>query len=155
MCAFVHLQDEAAQLVSWLQSIMWLQTESATFTITNHTSTDTQPLRVQLTVLRALRMRPAQDRVRTLTVRLDKWLMCHDTVAALKQLPYWVGRLDLSTCVWPEDGANYGLLAQRIPTTCTEWVLGPGVGVEQVMAAVKASGRWDKGTLPKITVVSP
>ncbi len=112
-----------------------------------------KPLSIQLSVLRAIMgcdsVTDKQGRLKT--VQLEGWPMSRDTITALKELPEWVGRIDISTCVWPHGGGDYALFVECMPTTCLEWVVGNDDSVMSGvrMALCENTGAW-RYTYPQL-----
>ncbi len=96
----------------------------------------TQPLSIQLALLRALRLQPGT----CVEVRVSDWTLTQQVIQALSGLPHWPNAtLHFHKCTWPLQPSQYAqLLPAHVPASYTHWVVENEVAHEPVATAVRA-----------------
>ncbi len=130
-CMSTCVQAHVEPLRTWLSAVTWKAENSSCAGVksilgpgqeasTDTGLTDATTLRAQLSVLQALTPRAHEvmpDSSRTIHLR---YTMSHALLQALRDLPAWKCKLDLTKCIWPLPHAeSKALFAQHCPSSFT------------------------------------
>ncbi len=117
-------QAGVAELQQRLKHIVWQPMEERTVHVIFTQDSDTDTVRAQLSVLRAVRLSSAQAQRSVRLVLKGLPLTLHTMEALRTGLPEWGGTIDLRACTWPEKAEEYVEMAWCVPLSFSKWKLG-------------------------------